>query len=50
MLLAVNPGLKKAELALDGKYEVAFVFGEASVAAEKLTVDAQSFVILKPVQ
>ena len=50
MLLAVNPGLEQKELKLDGGYEVVFTFGEAEVAGKKLSVGAQSFVILQPVK
>ena len=50
MLLAVNPGLEQKKLALDGAYEVVFTFGEAEVAGKKLSVGAQSFVILQPVK
>ena len=50
MLLAVNPGLEKKELILDGCYEVVFTFGEAGVSDQKLDLGEQSFVILKPVK
>ena len=47
-LLAVNPGEKEAELALDGSYETVFTLGKCDVAAKKLTLGKQSFVVLKP--
>ena len=47
LLLAVNPSLGALELALDGAYEAVYTFGSAEVG-EKLTLGAQSFVVLKP--
>ena len=48
MLLAVNPSLDTLELELDGMYEVVYNFGACSLG-EKLTLAAQSFVVLKPI-
>lgn len=50
MLLAVNPGRECRELALDGVYETVFTFGNAMAAGEKLVLDSQSFIVLKPVE
>lgn len=47
MLLAVNPGRETLELELDGTYETVYTFGESAVSGKKLTMGAQSFVILK---
>ena len=49
-LLAVNPGLAAEAVKLDGKYEVIFHMGEATVAADALTLAAQSFAVLKPLE
>ena len=47
MLLAVNPGRETLELELDGDYETVYTFGEPAVSGKKLTMGAQSFVVLK---
>jgi len=49
-LLAVNPGLAARDLAVDGAYEVVYTFGDANLNDEKLTVGAQTMVVLKPVK
>jgi maltose alpha-D-glucosyltransferase/alpha-amylase len=49
-LLAVNPGLEALELALDGKYEVIYTIRNPVVEGEKLTMNGQSFVVLKPAE
>lgn len=50
LLLAVNPGVNSAELTLDGKYTPVYTIGKPSLDAEKLTMPAQSFAVLKPVE
>lgn len=47
MLLAVNPSIEELSLALDGNYEIVYRMGQCDLG-EKLTMGAQSFVILKP--
>ncbi len=47
LLLAVNPSLESLELELDGKYEILYQVG-APLLEQKLTMTAQSFVVLKP--
>ena len=49
MLVAMNPGVEAEELKLDGKYESVYALGVSVVAEDKLTLGAQSFVVLKPV-
>ncbi len=49
LLLAVNPGEQALELALDGKYEILYQVGSPELG-EKLTMHAQSFVVLQPVK
>ena len=48
LLVAVNPSGETLELALDGSYAPIFTMGKAEVAANSLTLGAQSFVVLKP--
>ena len=50
MIVAVNPGLEDKALALDGKYEIVFTFGDAAIEGEKLTLNAQTFAVLNPVK
>ncbi len=49
LLLVVNPSAEALELALDGKYEILYQVGSPELG-EKLTMNAQSFVVLKPVK
>ena len=49
-LVAVNPGLNAEELELDGKYEVVYTIGNPVMEADKVTMTAQSFVVLKPAE
>ena len=46
----MNPGLKAEELQLDGKYEVVYTIGNPVMEADKVTMNAQSFVVLKPAE
>ena len=50
MIVAVNPGLTSKELALDGRYEIVFTFGDAEIQGEKLALKAQTFAVLNPVK
>ncbi len=47
LLLAVNPSLESLTLSLDGSYQILYQVGSPSLA-ERLTMPAQSFAILKP--
>jgi maltose alpha-D-glucosyltransferase/alpha-amylase len=49
-LLAVNPGLTAEELKLDGKYEVVYTIGDPVVEEGKVTMNGQSFIVLKPAE
>ena len=49
-LLAVNPGLTAEELKLDGKYEAVYTIGTPVVEEGKVTMNGQSFIVLKPAE
>ncbi len=48
LLVAVNPGLYRQTLTLDGAYEPIYTLGSPSIAGDTLTMGAQSFVVLQP--
>ena len=48
-LVAVNPGLKELQLKLDGNYELLYQLGDTCMAQGKLTLQSQSFAVLRPV-
>lgn len=48
LLVAVNPGLTAQTLTLDTNYQPIYTFGNAAVAGDSLTLQAQSFVVLQP--
>ena len=45
----MNPGVDTEELQLDGAYESIYALGVSVIRDEKLTLGAQSFVVLKPI-
>lgn len=47
-LLAVNPGLEKRELKVEGEYEIVHTFGDAALEEGVLKVSGQTLTILKP--
>ena len=49
-LLAVNPGLEKRKVALQGSFESVYTFGEAALEEKTLCVGPQTLTILKPVK
>lgn len=49
-LLCVNPGTETLELEVDGAYEPIFTVGCPILEGRKLTMNTQSFVVLKPVK
>ena len=48
MLVAVNPSGAELALELDGSYAVCYRLGEAEIQGKKLTLGAQSFIVLQP--
>ena len=50
MLVAMNPGVNAEELQLDGAYESVYTLGQPVLEGQKLVLNAQSFVVLKPVK
>ena len=49
-LLAVNPGLTAEALKLEGGYELVYAIGAPELSGGELTMAAQSFAVLKPVE
>ena len=47
LLLAVNPGMEALPLMLDGAYEIIYSMGEPALQGAQITMDAQSFAVLK---
>ena len=49
-LLAVNPGVEAKALKLDGKYRSLYSFGNAELGEETVTMQSQSFIVLRPAE